>query len=92
MNKAFAIAELKTRPVGRFVEIVKNAEENNKDISDLFNQIVMDNDLDYVLSVFLNFSKKMLRSMSAFYNLEWSSYIDRFIDYANLIKMRGDVH
>lgn len=91
MTKAVAVMELKALPVERFVDLVEKAEKNKTDIGDLLDEVLKDVELHYILNVFLNFSKKMLKGMAGFYNLDWTGYIDRFIDYANLVKLTGGV-
>lgn len=86
MNKAVAIANLRSQPVGKFVEIVQEAESNEKDIGDLLDDLLKDIEMHYILNIFLRFSKKMLKGIACFYGLDWTDYFDRFVDYANLMR------
>lgn len=87
MNKAVAISELKVKPVGEFLNKIQEAESKKMDIGELLKELLQNMEYRSILNIFLNFSKKMLRTIASFYDFDWSNYIDRFIDYANIMKL-----
>lgn len=91
MNKAVAIATLSAKPIERFVSMIGNAEADQKDIGDFFEDVLKDVEMADILNIFLGFSKKMLKGMASLYNFKWTSYVEKFIDYANLMNLTQGV-